>query len=63
MVNTGPVTAVEGPLVGERELCRAWFQDGLTDDDRAWLQAHLELAGRRPPHVDTSWIRMATVRG
>jgi hypothetical protein len=60
MVATGPVG---GPLADERELCRAWFAPELTDDDRAWLQAHLELAGRRPPHVDISWIRMETVRG
>lgn len=42
---------------------------GLTDDDRAWVQRHLILAGwhppepgMKPPVVDLSWITMTTVR-
>ena len=46
----------------EKALCVAWFQPGLTREDRDWLARHLELIDQRPPEVDTSWITMESIR-
>jgi hypothetical protein len=42
----------------EKALSAAVFQPGLTEDDRAWIRDHLELAGARIPTVDISWITL-----
>lgn len=62
-----------GPLTPRRRTLDV--PDGLTDDDRAWLQHHAELAGAElagaelesdragRPSADISWITTTTIRG
>jgi len=62
MVNVGPL---------EPRTRTLSLPDGLTDDDRAWLRLHADLAGAqlepdrpgRPPVVDISWLRTEKIRG
>lgn len=42
----------------EKQICDLWFNAGLTDDDRQWVRAHLELAEIRVPTVDISWVTL-----
>lgn len=45
----------------EKAICAAWFQPDLTDEDRAWLRKHFELAEIRIPTVDVSWLEMESI--
>lgn len=49
-------------LERKKDLCRAWFQAELTDEDRSWLAGHIQLAGQEVPTQDISWITMEWVR-
>jgi hypothetical protein len=38
------------------ELCKAWFNPYLLEEDRIWLLKHLKFANVSIPTVDISWI-------
>jgi len=56
------VATTPGQWEREKDLCRIWFQSGLTDEDRDWLREHLELAGSEVPSYDISWIELEWTR-
>ena len=40
----------------EIELAKVYYANHLTIDDKRWIKEHLELAGKKVPEVDISWI-------
>jgi len=45
-----------------QDVCSAYFNPSLTDDDRAWVAKHLELCGQPIPEIDVSWITWEKIR-
>jgi hypothetical protein len=43
-------------VIDEREASRLLFQDGLTNDDTAWMREQFTLAGLPTPDHDVGWI-------
>lgn len=43
------------------ELCKAWFNPFLLEEDRIWLRKHFELANAAIPTADVSWITVEFV--
>jgi len=39
-----------------QDVCKAYFNPSLTDDDRAWIAKQLELCGQPIPEIDVSWM-------
>ncbi len=40
----------------EVELAKIYYANQLTTEDRRWVKEHLELAGKKVPEVDISWL-------